>query len=123
VPVDTVTRLVPQLIARGRVIQAGIGATFIPDRFNAALGIDGVALADVAPDGPAARAGLQGAQLTRSRRVLLGDRILAVDGKPVRSEDDVRDAFEAAGVGASVTLTVARQGTQRQVRVPLVASD
>jgi S1-C subfamily serine protease len=123
VPVDTVARLVPQLISRGRAIQAGIGATFIPDRFNAALGIDGVALADVAADGPAGRAGLQGAQLTRSRRVLLGDRILAVNGKPVRSEDDVRDAFEAAGVGATVTLTVARQGAPRQVRLLLVASD
>ena len=123
VPVDTVTRLVPQLITRGRAIQAGIGATFIPDRFNAALGIDGVALADVAAAGPAGRAGLQGAQLTGSRRVLLGDRIVAVDGKPMRSEDDVRDAFEAAGVGATVTLTVARQGTQRQVRLQLVPTD
>jgi hypothetical protein len=31
------------------------------------------------PDGPAAKAGLQGAQVTRARRVVLGDRILAVD--------------------------------------------
>jgi S1-C subfamily serine protease len=123
VPVDTVTRLVPQLIARGRVIQAGIGATFVPSRFNAALGIDGVALADVAPDGPAARAGLQGARLTRSRRVVTGDRILAVDGKPVHSEDDVSDAFETAGVGATVVLTVARQTARRQVRVQLEAMD
>ena len=123
VPVDTVTRLVPQLITRGRAIQAGIGATFIPDRFNAALGIEGVALADVAADGPAGRAGLQGAQLTRSRRVLLGDRVVAVDGRPVRSEDDVRDAFEAAGVGATVTLTIVRQGASRQVRVQLVQTD
>ena len=123
VPVDTVTRLVPQLITRGRVVEAGIGATYIPERFNAALGIEGVALADVAPDGPAARAGLQGAQMTRSRRVLLGDRIIAVDGKPVRSEDDLRDAFEAAGVGATVTLTVVRHGATRHVRLQLVAVD
>jgi S1-C subfamily serine protease len=121
VPVDTVRRLVPQLITRGRAIQAGIGATFIPVRFNPVLGIDGVAIADVMPDSPAARAGLVGAQLTRSRRVLLGDRLLAVDGKPVQSEDDISDAFETAGVGATVTLTVARQATRRQVRVPLVA--
>jgi S1-C subfamily serine protease len=63
--------------------------------------------------------GLTGAQLTRSRRVVLGDRIVAVDGKPVRSEDDLRDAFEAAGVGATVTLTVVRQGVRRDVRVAL----
>ena len=121
VPVDTIARLVPQLIARGRAIQAGIGATFVPARFNAALRIDGVAVADVTADGPAARAGLVGAQLTRSRRVVLGDRIVEVDGKPVRSEDDIIDAFEAAGVGATVTLTVARETARRHVRIALVA--
>jgi S1-C subfamily serine protease len=121
VPVDAVTRLVPQLISRGRAIQAGIGATFIPERFNGAIGVkEGVAIADVQPDGPAARAGLTGAQLTRSRRVVLGDRIIAVDGKPVRSEDDLRDAFEVAGVGTTVTLTVIHQTTRRDVRVSLV---
>jgi S1-C subfamily serine protease len=115
VPVDAVTRLVPQLITRGRPIQAGIGATFIPERFNGAIGIkDGVAIAEVQPEGPAAKAGLTGAQLTRSRRVVLGDRILAVDGKPVRSEDDLRDAFEAAGVDTTVTLTVIRQAAARR---------
>ena len=123
VPIDTVTRLVPQLIARGRVMQAGIGATFIPARFNAALGVTGVAIADVARDGPAARAGLVGAQLTRSRRVVLGDRIVAVDGKPVHSEDDLIDAFEAAGVGASVTLTVVRQAARREIPLTLVPTD
>jgi S1-C subfamily serine protease len=123
VPVDTVSRLVPQLIARGRAVQAGIGASFIPDRYNPQLGIDGVAFAEVNPNGPAARAGLAGAQLLRGRRVLLGDRIVAVDGKPVRSEDDVRDAFEAAGVGGTVTLTVAREASRREVRVQLVQVD
>jgi len=119
VPVDTVSRLVPQLIAHGRAIQIGIGATFVPERFNAALGVDGAALAEVLPDGPAGRAGLTGATLTRTRRVVLGDRILAVNGKAMRNEDDVRDAFEAAGAGATVSLTIARQAARREVRVTL----
>jgi S1-C subfamily serine protease len=123
VPVDTVTRLVPQLIAKGRIATAGVGVTLIPARYNAQLGVDGVAVAEVLPDGPAARAGLQGAQTTRARRVVLGDRIIAVDGKPVKSEDDLRDAFEAAGVGGTVTLTVARGRERRDVKVALVAID
>ncbi|HMH53885.1 MAG TPA: trypsin-like peptidase domain-containing protein [Candidatus Acidoferrum sp.] len=120
VPVDTVNRLIPQLIERGRALEAGIGATFIPESYNRQLGIQGAALAEVVPNGPAARAGLAGAQITRGRRVVLGDRILAVDGKAVRSEDDVRDVFEAAGIGATVTLTVARGEQKREVRVQLV---
>ena len=123
VPVDTVSRLVPQLIARGKAVQVGIGAAMIPERYNSRLGIDGVAIAEVTPGGPAARAGLVGAQITRTRRLVLGDRILAVDGKPIRSDDDLRDHFEAAGIGATVTLTVARDRERRQVRIQLVQVD
>ena len=124
VPVDTVSRLIPQLIERGRAVEAGIGATFIPESYNAQLRTRGVVINEVVPGGPAARAGLTGVQVTRSRRIVLGDRILAVDGKPVRSEDDVRDHFEAAGIGATVTVTVARgdqtRGDQtRDVRLQL----
>ncbi len=120
VPIDTVARLVPQLIARGRVVEAGIGATFVPDRYGRLLRLDGVAIADVLDDGPAAGAGLVGARITRSRQIVLGDVIVAVDGRPVRSEDDLRDAFEVAGPGATVTLTVVRNGARRDVRVRLV---
>ncbi len=123
VPVDTVTRLVPQLITKGRIATAGIGVTLIPGRYNAQLGIDGVGIAEVLPDGPAARAGLQGAQVTRARRVVLGDRIVAVDGKPVKSEDDLRDAFEAAGVGGTVMLAVTRGRERRDVRLSLISVD
>ena len=123
VPVDTVSRLVPQLIAKGRIATAGIGVTLIPTRYNAQLGVDGVAIAEVLPDSPAARAGLQGAQSTRARRVVLGDRIVAIDGKPVKSEDDLRDAFEGAGVGGTVTLTVARGRERRDVKLPLISID
>jgi len=123
VPVDTVNRLVPQLIARGRAVQAGIGVTFIPETYNEQLGIRGVAIAEVVPNSPAARAGLMGVQITRTRRIVLGDRILTVDGKPVRSEDDVRDVFEAAGVGATVTLGVARGDARRDIKVELVQTN
>jgi S1-C subfamily serine protease len=119
VPVDTVTRLVPQLIARGRAIQAGIGVALVPRQYVERLGIDGVVLAEVAPDGPAGRAGLEGLQPT-SRGYAVRDRIVAVDGKPVKTEDDLRDAFEAVGVGKTVTLTVVRGNARREVRVPLV---
>ena len=123
VPIDTVVRLVPQLIAHGRIATAGIGVSLIPARYNAQLGIDGVAIAEIMPNGPAARAGLQGAENARGGRVKLGDRIVLVDGKPIKDEDDLRDAFEAAGVGGTVTLTVARNNERRDVKVQLIAID
>jgi S1-C subfamily serine protease len=120
VPVDTVTRLVPQLIAHGKVAQPGIGVSLIPRHYAAQLGVEGVPIAEVTPGGPAARAGLEGAQVTRGRRLVLGDRIVAVDGKPVKTEDDLRDAFELGGVGKTVTLTVVRGDARREVKVNLV---
>lgn len=121
VPVDTVVRLVPQLITKGRIAQAGIGVTLVPHQYNAQLGIDGVAIAEVVQGSPADKAGLQGAQVVRGRRVVLGDRIVAVDGTPVKTEDDVRDAFEAAGVGKTIKLTIARGRERRDLQVSLVA--
>ena len=121
VPVDTIARLVPQLIARGKVDRAGIGVQLIPDRYSAGLGIRGVAVYDVVHGGAAERAGLEGARQDRRGRPVLGDVIVAVNGKPVASSDDLYDAFEAAGVGASVTLTVEKDRKKRDVKVTLAA--
>ncbi|MEW5852190.1 MAG: hypothetical protein AB2A00_25600 [Myxococcota bacterium] len=41
--------------------------------------------------------------------------------EPVTTTDDLFYAFEAAGVGATVTLEVVRDGAAREVRVTLVA--
>lgn len=121
VPVDTVAALVPQLIQHGKPIQPGIGIVPVADHYARRLEVEGVIVRSVNPDSPAARAGLEGLSTSRSGRLLLGDIITAVDGKPVRTLDDLLHAFEDAGVGARVTLTVERDGRRRQVAVPLVA--
>ena len=121
VPVDTVAALVPQLIQHGKPIQPGIGIVPVADHYARRLGVEGVIVRSVNPDSPAARAGLEGLSTSRSGRLILGDVITAVDGKPVRTLDDLLHAFEDAGVGARVTLTVERDERRRQVAVPLVA--
>jgi S1-C subfamily serine protease len=120
VPVDTVSRLLPQLIRYGRIKQPGIaGVTLLSDSIARSNGIDGVALYQVDDGSPGDQAGLAGITLTRSRRPRLGDVIVAVDGKKVHSQQDLFDAFEAAGVGATVRLSVMRTDKQREVRVKL----
>ena len=121
VPVDTVRRLVPQLIASGRPEQAGIGITPLPDRYARNWRIDGVIVREVAPGGPAARAGLEGLRMTRRGRLVLGDVIVAADGEAVASIDDLLHVFERRGAGAVVTLTLEREGERRTVEVTLVA--
>jgi len=122
VPIDTVTRLVPQLIRYGRIKQPGIaGATLISDAIARSNGIEGVAIYQVEEGSPADQSGLGGITFTRSRRPRLGDVIVAVDGKKVRGQEDLFEAFEAAGVGATVKLSVAKGLTEkrRDVRVKL----
>ncbi len=118
VPVDTVKRLVPQLIEKGRAVNPGIGVRYLSDAQADRLGLQGVAVLSVLADGPADRAGIEGIARTR-RGYVIGDVITAVDGTPVRSTDDLDYAFEKSGVGAAVTLTVEREGRSRSVKVTL----
>ena len=121
VPVDIVRRLVPQLIEHGKPIQAGIGVSLLSDRVAERSGLKGAVVYQVRPDSPAARAGLTGLRSGRGGRMTVGDRIVAVNGHKVETSDDLFDAFESAGVGATVDLTLERDGKQRQVSVKLVA--
>ncbi|HEV8631560.1 MAG TPA: trypsin-like peptidase domain-containing protein [Thermoanaerobaculia bacterium] len=120
VPADTVKRLVPQLIRFGKPIEPGIGVVLLSDQWARQVGVQGAIVQEVAPGSPADRAGLVGLQTTRRGRLSLGDVITAVDGKAVASTDDLLYAFEAAGVGAEVALTVERDRGRRTVRVRVI---
>lgn len=119
VPVDTVKRLVPQLIERGRAVLPGIGISYVPPGGLRGMPADGVVILNVSEGGPADRAGLQGLRRVRGG-FQLGDRIISVNGQRVADLDDLTFAFEQAGVGSEVTLTVERDGKKRDVRVSVV---
>jgi S1-C subfamily serine protease len=123
IPVDTVARLVPQLIEKGRASVAGIGVQVSPtlDRAARRAGIEGVVIYDVVEGSPAEKVGLEGVQVTRGKRVVLGDIIVAVDGKRVRTNEELLDAFDHVGPGRQVKLSVIREGKTRDVSVEIVA--
>jgi S1-C subfamily serine protease len=118
VPVDTVRHLVPQLIEKGRAVNPGIGVTLLSDAQANRFGLGGAVILTVVAGGPADRAGIEG--IGRSRRgYVVGDIVTAVDGKPVKTTDDLAYAFETAGVDRTVTLALERQGRRRDVKVTL----
>jgi S1-C subfamily serine protease len=128
IPVGTLTRIVPHLIAKGKVIRpdAGIARVYQSDA--------GLVVAELAPDGPAERAGLRGFKVVRERRrqgpftveTMRVDRtgadlIVAVAGQAVRTADDFLSAVESRNPGEQVLITVQREGHQLDVPVLLDA--
>jgi S1-C subfamily serine protease len=122
VPVDTVARIVPDLISYGKVTRPILGVGF-DDRLSAyvtrRLGVEGALIREVDPGGGAAAAGLQGTQLDRRGRVVPGDIIQQIDGKSVGSVGDLIGRLGAYRPGQTVTLSVWREGKTRQVPVRL----
>jgi len=119
VPVDTVKALVPQLIEHGRPLQPGIGVVLVEDAVTRRAQVEGVIVRQVNRGGPADRAGIEGLQLS-GRNVRLGDVIVEVGGKPVRTIGDLFLAFEEIGVGKKAQITVDRNGARRTVAVELI---
>ena len=108
VPVDTVNRIVPRILAEGRVERAGLGIGLGPDLWGRDAGLEGAVVVHVQPGGPAARAGLVPASETREGELQLGDVIQAIDDTPVRSSEDLYHALESYRIGDEVRVTVSR---------------
>lgn len=121
VPVDTVMRVVPQLIRTGRYIRPALGIEAdetLNHRLVAATGIAGVFVLRVAPGSAAEKAGLTGVRMT-SMGIEPGDAILAVEGKTVDSLPKLLARLDDLKVGDTVTLTVRRGNSTHEVAVTL----
>lgn len=119
VPVDTVNRIVEQLIRYGKVVRPTLGVVFAEDHVMRRLGLKGVLVLDFAPKSGAAAAGLRPTRRDRFGRVELGDILVQIDGKPVASTNDVYKAIDAHEVGDTVKLTVEREGKKDTLTVKL----
>jgi 2-alkenal reductase len=117
VPIDLVNRVVTSLIKDGRVPTPGIGIAALSERLTAHLDVEGVMVAAVEPNSPAAKAGLQGIDTETGR---LGDVITKVNGKPVSTVADLAAELDSIGIGKKADLTVENNGSTRQVKVAIV---
>ena len=124
VPVDTVNRVVPQLVARGKYIRPALGIE-VDEGLNRVisqrLGVEGVAVLRVTPGSGAAAAGLQGMETRSDGSIIPGDIIVEVDGEEVDSVQRLLGRLDEHQVGDAVRLTVLRNGNRRDVTVKLQA--
>jgi S1-C subfamily serine protease len=120
VPVNTVQRVVPQLIADGEYTPALLGITtdqrltrFVTQR----LGVSGVLVGQVDPHSGAAQAGLRGTDPNADQ---LGDIIIRINGNDVLTLRDLRAVLDRYNPGDEVEVTISRDGEARDVVVTLM---
>lgn len=122
VPVDTVNRVVPQLIAAGEYRGPSLGVV-LDERLNRLIaqrtGIEGVVILSVQPQSGAEQAGLQSTTVGSGGAMRLGDIIVAVDGERVTSVQALRLALDGKRIGDAVVLTIVRDRREIEVSVTL----
>ena len=118
IPVDTVNRIVPELIRSGKIIRPGLGVELAEEQIARKIGVSGVLIVDVMRGGPAAKAGIRPTRRESSGRVILGDVITAIEGKKVESPNDLFLILESHH---TVTLALLRDGKIIQTKVRLEA--
>ena len=122
VPVDTVNRVVPQLIKSGKYTRPALGVEIDEDlnrRLSKLLDVSGVVVLRVAPGSSAANAGLKGITISRDGEVVPGDIITAIEGKPVDSVGKLLSRLDDYRVGDIVRLTVLRKGKPAELKITL----
>ena len=111
VPVDTIKRVVPEIVETGKYEPARIMIKSDP-RVNHVIarrsGIKGIVIAVVKPNSSAEKAGLQGLKRYNNGEVKIGDVIVSIDGHPTPNLGEYMQALDKHKAGDIVTLEVQR---------------
>ena len=113
VPSSTLRRVVESLLSHGRIRRGYLGIGAQPVRLPEALAQElsqetGLLVFSVAPDSPAEKGTL-----------LLGDIIVALDGRPTRHLDDLLTRLNGDSVGAKPPVRIVRGGQGQELVVTI----
>jgi S1-C subfamily serine protease len=128
IPVDTLRRVVNQIIRYGKVVRPSMGIHVVDDRIVQQIGrqmrrkLEGVLIAEVLPNSPASD--LRPTSMKGDGTVTLGDLITHIDGEPVKQVEDLLSEVEKKKAGDTVEITVLRNGVMGEyVRIQLVSRE
>jgi S1-C subfamily serine protease len=119
VPVNSVRRIVPQLIAHGHVRRAGLGVRLLGDEYARRFRVEGVIIRDVIQGGAAEKAGLQPLIVDRRGHVRSFDVIIGIDDTPIRNYNDLYSALHQRSPGEWVEVRYLRGGRETRTRLRL----
>ena len=122
IPSNLLARVVPELIEHGRFIRPEFGIDEV------ARTEQGLRIETLAPDGPAAKAGLRGPEIGRTRRgfvtfetrdISRADVIVGVNGKKTLKPDEFLSEVESHRPGDRISIEVLRDGEVVSVQILL----
>jgi S1-C subfamily serine protease len=113
VPVDTVSRLVPEILEFGKVTKPGLGVQVASSNIAARLELEGALVLTVVPGGPAEKMGLRPTMRDSAGRLILGDILVRLGDQRLKSADDLFKAMDRYKVGDKVEIEYLR-GNQVQ---------
>jgi len=122
VPVDTVNRVVPQLISRGKYIRPALGITVdgkFNDHLTSLLEVNGVVILGVSRGSAADTAGLKGAVISPNGDIVPKDIIIAIDDKPISSVDKLLARLDEYRVGDTIKIMILRNAQVVEVQATL----
>jgi S1-C subfamily serine protease len=126
IPSSTIGRIVPQIIAFGRVRRPSIGIESVAETKK------GVLVVSLDPGGPSEIAGVRPVSVVRHRTVLgelvrrdfsTADIITEIDGVKIETADDLLATVERRGAGDSVMVTLLRQNKVIRFPIQLVSEE
>jgi S1-C subfamily serine protease len=123
IPVNTVKKVIPQLVQYGEEVIPVLGIQNPPDGWSRQMGIDGVPILAVVEGLPAEKAGMKGVEQDRRGGYMLGDVIVEIDDNKISNNDDLLNALEQHLPGDEVKVVTERNGERMEFEVELAESN
>jgi len=108
VPVDTINKVVPNLIRKGSNLPPALGIEAAPEQLARSLRVDGVVVKYVHPGSGAESAGMRSIEVAQNGAIQAADVITKVDGESVSTVDDIREVLSNHKAGDVVPVVVLR---------------
>ncbi|XP_024520008.1 protease Do-like 1, chloroplastic isoform X2 [Selaginella moellendorffii] len=108
IPVDTVRRVINQIIRDGKVVRPGLGIVCASESQTRQLGVTGVLVLGLSSNGAAAQAGLKATSRDENGRLVLGDVIVAINGEAVKTVEDLLALIDERCIEEVVRVSVKR---------------
>lgn len=119
IPVNTVRKVVPELIRHGRLMRPVLGISVVDDSIAQRWRLKGVVVLSVEKGTGAAKSGLKGLSRDRRGRIILGDVIISIGKKKVSNTDDLLSTMELHKPGDVVTVITHYKERTRKLKVRL----